>query len=51
MITSDEQLQTALERIAWFHHQVVHLRRKETNPVHYRASERWRGFTWKQSNL
>ena len=38
MITNDQQLQTTLERIAWFQNQVTHLRKTETNPVNYRAS-------------
>lgn len=38
MITNDQELQTTLERIAWFQQQVVHLRRTETNPVNYRAA-------------
>ncbi len=38
MITNDQQLQTTLERIAWFQNQVTHLRKTETNPVNYRAA-------------
>jgi hypothetical protein len=38
MIANDRQLQTTLDRIAWFQKQVVHLRRTETNPVNYRAA-------------
>lgn len=38
MIANDQQLQTTLERIAWFQKQVDHLRKTETNPVNYRAS-------------
>ena len=38
MIANDQQLQTTLERIAWFQKQVAHLRKTETNPVNYRAS-------------
>ena len=38
MITNDQQLQTTLERIAWFQNQVTYLRKTETNPVNYRAS-------------
>jgi hypothetical protein len=38
MIASDQELQTTLERIAWFQQQIVHLRRTETNPVNYRAA-------------
>ncbi len=38
MITDDRQLQTTLDRIAWFQQQVSHLRKTETNPVNYRAA-------------
>ena len=38
MISSDEQFQTTLERIAWFQNQASHLRETETNPVNYRAA-------------
>ena len=38
MIADDQQLQTTLERIAWFQQQVAHLRKTETNPVNYRAA-------------
>ena len=38
MIENDRQLQTTLERIAWFQKQVVHLRKTETNPANYRAA-------------
>jgi hypothetical protein len=38
MIANDRELQTTLERIAWFQKQVAHLRRTETNPVNYRAA-------------
>lgn len=38
MITNDRELQTTLQRIAWFQQQLAHLRRTETNPVNYRAS-------------
>ncbi len=38
MIANDQQLQTILERIAWFHKQAAHLRKTETNPVNYQAS-------------
>ncbi len=38
MIENDEQLQTTLERIAWFQKQVAHLRKTETNPANYRAA-------------
>ncbi len=47
MIANDQQLQTTLERIAWFQQQVAHLRRTEGNPVNYRAaaSGSWRRST------
>lgn len=38
MITNDMELETTLERIAWFQKQVAHLRNTETNPVNYRAA-------------
>jgi hypothetical protein len=38
MIANDPELQTTLERIAWFQQQVAQLRRTETNPVNYRAA-------------
>ncbi len=38
MITDDRQLQTTLERIAWFQQQAAQLRRTETNPVNYKAA-------------
>ena len=38
MIANDQELQTTLERIAWFQLQVAQLRKTETNPVNYRAS-------------
>ena len=38
MITSEQQLQATLDRIAWFQKQVTHLRKTETNPVNYRAA-------------
>jgi len=38
MIANDPELQTTLERIAWFQQQVARLRRTETNPVNYRAA-------------
>lgn len=40
MIADDKQLQTTLDRIAWFQQQVAHLRQTETNPVNYRAAVR-----------
>lgn len=38
MITSDEQLQVTLDRIAWFQKQVAQLRKTERNPGNYRAA-------------
>jgi len=38
MIANDQELQTTLDRIAWFQQQVAHLRRTQTNPVNYRAA-------------
>jgi hypothetical protein len=38
MIANDRELQTTLERIAWFQQQVAHLRKTEANPVNYRAA-------------
>jgi hypothetical protein len=38
MIATDQELQTTLDRIAWFAKQAVHLRHTETNPVNYRAA-------------
>jgi hypothetical protein len=38
MIANDQELQTTLERIAWFQRQIAHLRKTETNPVNYRAA-------------
>lgn len=38
MIANDEQLQTTLQRIAWFQQQIANLRRTEHNPVNYRAA-------------
>ena len=38
MIANDQELQTTLERIAWFQQQVTQLRRTETNPVNYRGA-------------
>jgi hypothetical protein len=38
MIANDQELQTTLDRIAWFQKQIAHLRRTETNPVNYRAA-------------
>ena len=38
MIANELELQTTLERIAWFQKQAAHLRNTETNPVNYRAA-------------
>ena len=38
MISNDQQLQTTIDRIAWFQQQVAQLRKTETNPMNYRAS-------------
>jgi hypothetical protein len=38
MIANDRELQTTLDRIAWFQQQVAHLRKTEANPVNYRAA-------------
>ena len=38
MIANDRELQTTLERIAWFQNQVAHLRKTESNPANYRAA-------------
>ena len=38
MIANDQELQTTLERIAWFQNQVAHLRKAESNPANYRAA-------------
>jgi hypothetical protein len=38
MIATDEELQTTLERIAWFARQAAHLRNTEINPVNYEAA-------------
>ena len=38
MITSDQELETTLERIASFQRQVASLRKTETNPANYRAA-------------
>jgi len=38
MIANDQQLETTLERIAWFQKQVAQLRKTEKNPVNYRAA-------------
>lgn len=38
MIANDAELQTTLERIAYFHSQLLQLRQVETNPANYRHS-------------
>lgn len=38
MIANDQELQTTLDRIAWFQKQVAQLRRTEKNPINYRAA-------------
>ena len=38
MIANDRELQTTLDRLAWFQKQVAQLRKTETNPVNYRAA-------------
>lgn len=38
MIANDREMQTTVDRIAWFQQQVAHLRKTETNPVNYRAA-------------
>ena len=38
MIANDLELQTTLDRIAWFQRQVAQLRKTEKNPVNYRAA-------------
>ena len=38
MIANDRELQTTVERFAWFQQQVAHLRRTEANSVNYRAA-------------
>ena len=38
MITTDQELQVTLERIARFQAQVAHLRKLETNPANYHAA-------------
>ncbi len=38
MITTDEELNTTLERIRWFQTQLAHLRKTETNPANYRLA-------------
>jgi hypothetical protein len=38
MIANDNELQSTLDRIAYFHAQLVRLRHVETNPENYRLS-------------
>ncbi len=38
MIANDEELQTTMDRIAWFQRHIANLRRTETNPANYRAA-------------
>ena len=38
MITTDQQFQTTLDRIAWFQQQAIQLRKTETNPVNFQAA-------------
>jgi hypothetical protein len=38
MIANDQELETTLERIAWFQNQVAQLRRTERNPLNYRGA-------------
>lgn len=38
MIANDRELQSTLERIAWFQQQVAQLRKTERNPANYRAA-------------
>jgi hypothetical protein len=38
MIANDRELQTTLERIAYFQQQLAHLRKTEANAVNYRAA-------------
>lgn len=38
MIKNDQELEAILERIRYFHAQLTHLRKVETNPVNYRLS-------------
>lgn len=38
MIKNDQELETTLDRIAWFQRQAAHLRKTATNPVNYRAA-------------
>jgi len=38
MITSEQELQSTIERISWMQQQLAHLRNAETNAVNYKAS-------------
>jgi hypothetical protein len=38
MIITDQELQTTLERIAWFQKLIAQLRKTEKNPANYRAA-------------
>lgn len=38
MITTDNELQTTIQRINWMQGQLTHLRQVETNPTNYHAS-------------
>lgn len=38
MIKNDQELQTTLDRIHWFQHQVANLRNTEISPVNCRAA-------------
>lgn len=38
MIKNDQELQTTLQRVAYFQQQVAQLRKVETNPDNYRLS-------------
>ena len=38
LIANDQELQTTLDRIAWFQRQVAQLRKTEKNPVNYRTA-------------
>lgn len=38
MIANDRELQTTLDRVAWFQQQVAQLRKTESNPKNYQAA-------------
>lgn len=40
MIADDVELNTTLDRIAWFQQQVINLRATEANPANYHAASR-----------